>query len=129
MAFTNRDRLRRRLKAIAPEVRKAARAQLKVNAEELVETIKGFAPERDGDLKASIRQQDVSTSGRISRRVSEGGKRAPHAVWVEFGRKDAPPESSGARPHFWPAWRLKRRRFRARMTRAAKRALATAVSK
>lgn len=118
MAFTNRDRLRRKLKAIPVAVRKAAREQLKANAKELVETQKSFAPVDDGKLRDSIKEQDVSTSTRISRRVSAGGRAAPYAKWVEFGHGQAEPH-----PFFWPAYRLKRRRFRARMAKAAKKAI------
>lgn len=118
MGFSNRDRLRRKLKAIPVAVRKAAREQLKANAKELVETQKSFAPVDDGKLRDSIKEQDVSTSTRISRRVSAGGREAPYAKWVEFGHGQAEPH-----PFFWPAYRLKRRRFRARMAKAAKKAI------
>lgn len=122
MAFSNRDRLRRRLRAIPIAVRKAAREQLQKNAEELVQTQKGFAPVDDGALKGTIKQEDVSDSTRISRRISAGGRAAPYASWVEFGHGQAAP-----RPFFWPAYRLKRRRFKARMSRAAKKAVQEAI--
>lgn len=122
--FTNRDRLRRRLKAIPVEVRKAARAQLKANAEQLVETQKRLAPVDTGELKDSIRQQDTSTSTRISRRVSAGRGGVPYAAWAEFGTT-----KNSARPFFWPAYRMLRRRFRARMTRATKKAIQEGASK
>lgn len=122
MAFSNRDRLRRRLKAIPVAVRKAARAQLKANAAELVDTQKRFAPIEDGNLQASIKEQDTSDSTRISRKVSAGGRSAPYASWVEFGHGQAAP-----RPFFWPAYRLKKRRFKTRMSRAAKKAIQEAI--
>lgn len=129
MAFTNRDRLRRKLKSIPVEVRKAARAQLKANAEELVETQKRFAAavfdEPTGQLEGSIRQQDVFTSTRISRRVSASAKDEKgrdRAAWTEHGTSQ-----SGARPFFWPAYRMLKRRFRSRMNRAAKKAVQGAV--
>jgi HK97 gp10 family phage protein len=149
MGFSNRDRLRRKMKAIPGAVRKAAREQLKKNAEELVETQKGFAPVDEGALKASIKQRDVSDSTRISRRVSAGGRSAPYAAWVEFGTGSsdgvAPRQNKnyrrtvvmtkgkrahGAtdpRPFFWPAYRLKRRLFKGRMTRAARKAIKEAI--
>lgn len=122
MGFSNRDRLRRKMKAIPVAVRKAARAQLKANAEQLVETQQRFAPVEDGKLQASIKQQDVSDSTRISRRVTAGGREAPYASWVEFGHGNAAP-----RPFFWPAYRVMKRRFKARMTRAAKKAVQEAI--
>lgn len=120
--FTNRDRLRRRLKAIPVGVRKALKAQNAVNAADLVETQQGFVRVDDGALKASVKHQDVSDSTRISQRVSAGGRAAPHGWWVEVGTSKMP-----AFPFFWVGWRLKRRRYKSRMSRAAKKAIAEAV--
>lgn len=136
MGFTNRDRLRRRMKAIPSEVRKALKAQNAVNAAELVQTIVGFVPKDDGALAASVRHQDVSDSTRISQRVESGGAATTrpvregadatydYALAQEYGTGKMP-----ANPSFWPAWRLKRRRFKTRMSRAAKKAVAAAVTK
>lgn len=122
MAFTNRDRLRRRMKAIPVEVRKALKAQNAQNAADLVDTMKGFAPVQEGALVSSIKHQDVSDSTQISQRVSAGARDAPYASWVEFGTsKNAPA------PFFWPAYRLLRRRMKSRMSRAAKKAVQEAV--
>lgn len=130
MAFTNRDRLRRKMKAIPIEVRKAARAQLEANAEELVETQKRLAAisfdDPTGKLQAGIKQQDVSDSTRISRKVSASAKDdkgRDYAAWVEFGTS-----KNQAAPFFWPAYRLARRKFRSRMTRAAKKAIQESVT-
>lgn len=129
MAFSNRDRLRRRMKAIPVEVRKAAREQLKKNAEELVETQKRFAAmsfkDPTGKLQSGIKQQDVSDSTRISRKVSASAKDEKgrdYAAWAEFGTS-----KSEAAPYFWPAYRLKKRALKTRMTRAAKKAVQGAV--
>lgn len=122
MGFSNRERLRRRMRAIPVSVRKAAREQLKKNAEELVETQKGFAPVDAGALKDTIKQQDVSDSTRISRRVSAGGPGVPYAAWVEFGHGQADPH-----PFFWPAYRLKRKLFKGRMSRAGRKAIKEAI--
>lgn len=122
MAFTNRDRLRRRLKAIPVEVRKALKVQNAQNAADLVDTMKGFAPVQDGALVSSIKHQDVSASTRISQRVSAGARDAPYAAWVEFGTSKNEPH-----PFFWPAYRLMRRRMKSRMNRAAKKAVQGAV--
>jgi len=138
MAFTNRDRLRRRLKAIPVEVRKAAKAQNRANAEELVETIKRFAPpDESGALRASVKNQDVSTSTRIAQQVRAGGTattkpvresaKAPtydYALAQEYGTAKMP-----ANPFFWPSWRSVRKKLKARMTRAAKKAAREAVQK
>lgn len=122
MAFTNRDRLRRKMKAIPVNVRKALREQNAANAADLVQTQKGFVRVDDGDLRDSIEHQDVSDSTRISQRVSAGGRKAPHGWWVEVGTSKMP-----AFPFFWVAWRLKKRRYKTRMSRAGKKAIAEAV--
>lgn len=122
MAFTNRDRLRRKMKAIPIEVRKALKAQNAQNAADLVETMKGFVPVQEGNLVSSIRHQDTSDSTRLSQRVSAGAGDAPYASWVEFGTsKNAP------NPFFWVAFRLYRRRMKSRMSSAAKKAVAQVV--
>lgn len=138
MAFTNRDRARRRLKAIPVEVRKAVKAQNRANAEELVETIKRFAPpDESGDLRASVKNQDVSTSTRIAQQVRAGGaattkpvrksEKAPtydYALAQEYGTARMP-----ANPFFWPSWRSVRKKLKARMSRAGKKAAREAIQK
>lgn len=120
--FSNRNRLRRRLKAIPVGVRKALKAQNAQNAADLVDTMKGFAPVQDGALVSSIKHQDVSDSTRISQRVSAGARDAPYAAWVEFGTSKNP-----ANPFFWPAYRILKRRLKTRMSRAAKKAVQEAI--
>lgn len=151
--FTNRDRLTRRFKSIPIEVRKAVRAQNNANADEMVRVAKGFAEtsRETGELIASIRSHDTTDSTRIRARVSAGAGGAYYARFVEFGtaasdaqigqlykrqkgatrglrRKDKQAHAAtAARPFFWPAYRLLRRRFRARIMRAAKSAIQGAV--
>jgi HK97 gp10 family phage protein len=129
MAFTNRDRLRRRLRAIPAGVRKALKEQNAVNAADLVAVQKSFAAssfsDPTGKIQSSIKHQDVSDSTRISQRVTAGAKDEKgrdYAAWVEFGTS-----KNGARPFFWPAYRLMKRRMKARMSRAAKKAVQEAV--
>lgn len=129
MAFTNRDRLRRRLKAIPVEVRKALKVQNAQNAADLVAVQKSFAAtsfsDPTGKLQAGIRHQDVSASTRISQKVSAGAKDEKgrdYAAWAEFGTSKNDPS-----PFFWPAYRLMKRRMKSRMTRAAKKAVQGAV--
>lgn len=121
----NKARLLRRMQRIPPEVKKALRTQLEKNANELVQTVKNFAPVDDGLLRASVMQEDASDATKISRRVSADAKDEkgrPYGRWVEFGTT-----KSEARPFFWVSYRLKKRRFKSRMARAAKKAIADAV--
>lgn len=131
-------RLSKKLSAIPKEVRRALRAQNGANAEELVQTMKGFSPDGEtGALASSVKTKDVSNSRQIAERVSAGGQPTTkairdsekgtspdydYALAQEFGTEKAP-----AHPFFWPAWRLKRRKFKTRMSRAAKKAVQEAV--
>jgi len=149
MAFTNRDLLRRRLKAIPVGVRKAVRAQLQANAIELRDTARSFVPVDTGQLKENIFAINVSDSTQMSWRVTAGSFYAHYARWVEFGTAASAAQPSrqnrryrrtaimtralgahhatAARPFFWPAYRLKKRAFKARVTRAAKKAMKDAI--
>ena len=121
--FTNKARALKKLRAVPVAARKAMRQQLRANAVELVATMKGFAPVEDGDLRESIDWHDTSDASRISVKVTAGSRKAFYGVWVEFGHGNAAP-----RPFFWPAYRLKRRRFKSRISRAVKKAIAGAVT-
>lgn len=123
-------RLSKKMAAIPKEVRRALRAQNKANAGDLVETMKGFVNVQEGDLVTSIKSKDVSNSREISQRITAGGPTTTkpvrdgasatydYALANEFGTEKMP-----AQPFFWPAWRLKRRAFKNRMSRAAKKAI------
>lgn len=117
-----RAKLGRKLMKLTPAVSRALKAQNAANAAELVETQKGFVRVDDGDLLGTIKHQDTSDGNRISQQVSAGGRKAPHGWWNEVGTVNMP-----AHPFFWVAWRLKRRRFKSRMSRAAKKAIQEAV--
>ena len=129
----------KRIRAIYPAALAAIIAQNEKNAVELVTTMKGFVPVDDGVLQSTIKNKDVSANGRITQRISAGGPlttkpvrnsekgNAPmydYALAQEHGTTDQP-----ASPFFWPAWRLKRRKFRANMNRAAKKAVQGAIKK
>lgn len=116
--FSGKGRLLKRMRATPPAVRRALRAQNAANAAELVATQKGFVRKDEHKLEESIQHQDTSDATRIRQTITAGGRMAPHGWWVEVGTSKMP-----AYPFFWPAWRLKRRRFRMRMTRAGKKAI------
>lgn len=132
--FTNRDRLKRKMLAIPQDVKRAMKVQNAKNAGDLVAVMKGFAPKDDGDLAASITHEEDSDNTRISQRVSAGGAATTrpvrsgasattdYALHQEYGTENQP-----ANPFFWPSWRLMRRRLKARMTRATKKAIQGAV--
>lgn len=149
MAFSNRDRLRKKLKAIPVEARKAVRAQLRANGQELAEMQRRLVPIDEMKLHDSIKSRDVSTSTRIAVRNSAGGARAPHARWVEFGTsaKAAEParqnknfrrtvvmtkpkaahHGTTAQPFFWPSYRALKRKMKRRASAAGLKAIRKAV--
>jgi hypothetical protein len=116
--FSGKERLLARMKRLPPAVRAALIAQNAANAAELTETQKGFVRVDDGDLRESIQHRDATDATRITQVVTAGGATAPHGWWVEAGTSEA-----AAYPFFWPAWRMKRRKFRRRMSMAAKKAV------
>ncbi|WP_312814449.1 HK97-gp10 family putative phage morphogenesis protein [Brevundimonas sp.] len=145
MAFKNRDRLRRRLKAIPVEVRKAVRTQMRANGHELAEMQRRLVPIDEMDLHDSIKSKDVSNSTRIAVRNTAGGSRAKHARWVEFGTSSRAAEPArqnknfrrtkvmtkaktahtgmAAKPFFWPSYRALRRKMKRRTSTAARKAI------
>lgn len=149
MAFSNRDRLRRKLKAIPVEARKAVRAQLRENGHELAEMQRRLVPIKTMALHDSIKTKDVSTSTRIAVRNSAGGAKAPHARWVEFGTaaKAAEParqsknyrrtvvmtkaksahHGTTAQPFFWPSYRALKRKMKRKASAAGLKAIRKAV--
>lgn len=123
--WSNKGRLLRKMSRLPPAVIKAVEVQLAKNADELVATAKGFAPVDEGELRDSIEQRDTSEPGKPRRQVrvtAKDEKGRPYPRWVEHGTKDTP-----ARPFLFPAYRLKRRRFKSRLTRAAKKAIGEAI--
>lgn len=144
-------RLSRKLLRMTPQIEAALKAQNASNAAELVQTVRGFIPVDKGVLRESVRHEDTSTGQRITQTISVGGaattkqvgtrtydrevslgsgdtagrkKKAggegvtyDYALAQEYGTADMP-----ANPALWPAWRLKRRRMKTRMSRAAKKA-------
>lgn len=126
-------RLKRRMAAIPKRVREAAERQLDADADELVAAQKRVAPVAEvdgGELRDSIRKQDASTEGRIARTVLAGGPtttrpvrkgasvKYDYAVGQELGTKKMP-----ANPYFYPPYRARRRKFKARLSAAMKKAI------
>lgn len=126
------DRLKRRFDAIPQAVRDAAKAELERAAQEVVDTMRRFAPVESGDLRDSINwtwgdapagTMTIGTVGgteygalRIT--IYAGGKDAFYARFQEFGTVKMP-----AHPFFYPAWRSKKRKLRGRLSRAISKAI------
>jgi HK97 gp10 family phage protein len=104
------DRLKARLAAIPLAVREAVTPALLKSGQELADRIGVLVPVQHGTLKESIKVNQVSAT-KVT--VSEGGPDASYATFVEYGTKHA-----HAEPHFWPAYRLTKKRIRNRTKRA-----------
>lgn len=124
-------RLTKRLDAIPQKVRETIAPTLEKSGNELVGTMKAFAPEETGDLKASLTVtqggettplysqpggQMVVPLGAVA--ITAGNFRVRYAHLQEYGTKDAP-----AHPFFWPAYRLLKKRMANRTKRALRKAV------
>lgn len=146
----NKDRLFSKLQRMAPEAAKALADESFKAAEEMVATAKSYVPVRHGNLRDSI----VATPGGAvtpsysqpggsqvvpqgAALVTAGNNKVRYPHLVEYGTR--PHENRGkfagttnpgapAQPFFWPAFRLLRRRFRARMSRAMNAAIKKAIA-
>lgn len=126
------DRLKARFDAIPVKVREAATKALEKSAEEIVQTMRRFAPVDEGDLRDSIgwtwgdAPKGTLTIGTVGGReygtlritIYAGGGDAFHASFQEFGTV-----KMAAHPFFFPAWRARKPRIRARISRAISKAI------
>lgn len=110
-------RFQARMRAIPKAAREAVRPALVKGAEEIAGAAKNLAPVDEGDLRDSV---EVTAPGgttpggtalhELQAAVSTDDYKAR---WVEFGTV-----KMAARPFFWPAFRLHRKRAANRIKRA-----------
>ena len=128
--FKGLDALQRKLRDLPTEIKAELQASLEKSGSEMVSLARGLAPVDEGDLRDSI----VMTSaggltpiyggggqtkvGDLAVRVTAGDFFTRYGAHVEYGTK-----TMAARPFFWPAWRVLRRRIRGRTNRAITAAL------
>ncbi|MBB3944760.1 HK97 gp10 family phage protein [Rhizobium skierniewicense] len=116
-------RLRRLPKTVLKEVNKA----IEKDAQEWVNLSQRFVPKDPEDgtpLHDSIRHHETETGGQVVRaggatttRPSAGGK-YDYALAAEFGTV-----KQNAQPFYWPAYRLLKKKFRSRRSRALNKAV------
>lgn len=119
---------KRRLLALPNKVLKETNAAIEKNADEWVRVSRSMAPVDPEDgihLKPSIRHQDSETGGQIvraggeaTRKPTKDGGTYDYAIAQEFGTQDMQ-----ANPFFWPAYRLLRKKFGSRRSRAMSKAI------
>lgn len=144
-----KDELLRKLQRLAPETQEGLEKATGEAAREMVSLARSFVPARTGALRESI----VATPpGQTPPAYAQGGSAVPpgaHAVTagntrvryahlVEYGTKPhinaglfAGSQHPGTppRPFFWTAFRLIRKRFKGRATRAMRKAIKAVTSK
>ena len=124
MTWKGRDKALARMRRLPIEVKSELRRAMETNRTELEDGVKYAAPEDDGDLRESIKSRDTSNDYRISASVTAGDEKAFYARMVEFGT----PRQS-AQPFFYPIIRAKKKRFKARLARAARKGIKKALGK
>lgn len=147
MAFSNRDRLKRKLRSLPAAAEKAVKAQLEKEAADLADLIRRRVPVDTGTLRDSVRvtpgdrplSLKIKAGGETTRKKVRKGVKDVHfakakitggsrgeydyARGVEFGTSEQP-----AQPFFWPSYRQRKRQIRRRMSTAAKRAVRKSAS-
>lgn len=116
--FRNKTHVLRRLRMIPVQARQVAEAQLEKNAEDLLKLQRRLAPVRTGSLRGTLRKEAASTAERVAVKVKVGDGGVPHAAWLEFGTSHMV-----ARPYFFVAYRMLRKRFQSRLRRALRKAI------
>lgn len=150
MALRNRDRLLKKLAELPEAMRKAVGPAMDQGADEIVALQKRLAPKKSGALARSIKKvkgsyrpdnanvrgvgvgsEGIEGDPDLSVHVVAGDAEAFYAAFVEFGTaphvnggKFAGTEHPGAKaqPFFYPAYRALRKRTKARITRAGRKA-------
>jgi len=144
----NVERLKRRLAAIPKAARKEIRAALEKGAQEIKTMARVMAPQDSGDLRESIDytfgeyapansnvRGVVAGAGLadpdLSVTIHAGDAKAFYAAFIEFGTNPHPQggqfagtqhPGTAARPFFFPAYRLLKKRVKSRINRAVRKA-------
>ncbi|KAB2706479.1 hypothetical protein F9L03_02075 [Brucella lupini] len=121
---------KRRMLRLPEKVRKDTNRAIEQNADEWVRVSRSMAPvdPKDGiHLKPSIRHYETETGGQVVRAGGEATTRPvkdgqsatyDYALAQEFGTQEM-----AANPFFWPAYRLFKKKFASRRSRAMNKAI------
>jgi HK97 gp10 family phage protein len=126
MANSGLADFKRRLAALPAAAKKAAVVALDKSADELVTAQRSLAPVERGTLRDSIKW---TRTAELTRTIEAGGQTTTtngydHALGQEFGTQKMP-----ANPFFYPAYRLTKKRIRARIKRAISKGVKDAYAK
>lgn len=147
----NKDKLFSKLKQLAPETAKAIGQEAIKAGSDMVSIARSYVPVDKGDLRDSIvmtpgGQQTPAYSQpggaqvvpEHAALVTAGNSKARYPHLVEYGARahtaggvfeGAAHPGAPAQPFFWPAFRLLRKGFRPRMTRAMNKGIKQALGK
>lgn len=145
----NREKLLKKMAAIPAAVRSAIKQALAEGADQITDEMRRLAPAQSGDLRRSIGStfghyvadnanvRGVTSTAKgadpdLTVTIHAGDERAYYAAFVEFGT--APHLNGGlysgtkhpgskATPFFFPAYRANKRRVKARISRATRKAV------
>ncbi|MBP2550181.1 HK97 gp10 family phage protein [Neorhizobium galegae] len=134
MKFIGLEKMRRRLERIPAEVRKRAKAELMLQGREINMLQRSLVPKDDLTLAGTIRSEPLpdpeigvvirAGGAATTKPVRDSDYAVPeydYALAQEFGREGMP-----ANPFFLPAIRVRKKKARARVRAAVRRALKTA---
>jgi len=117
-------RLKAKLERIPAQVKTAAKGALVQNQEEFATRLAGLIGRGDparGHLADSIEKGNGLHE--LSLTVSLGNVRVPYPAHLEFGHKAPDGSHVPAKPAFYPLLRISRKKFDARVMRAARKAI------
>lgn len=129
MKIQGREKFDRQLAALPGAMKAEIRKALEVSAAETVDLMRRFAPVKSGRLRASINftfgeapkgalasgARSAKADAELSVTMFAGGGETFYARFQEFGTTEMP-----ANPFFFPAYRLGRKRAKARIARSAR---------
>lgn len=125
--FRNKDKLFQALRQTVPAIDGEVRKALAESGDEMVDKVRSLVPVDRGDLRDSVEwnftKQTQAQYSRSPAIIVQEGAETPnddafYARWVEFGTPETRKE-----PHFFPAYRLLRRKLKSRITRAMTKAI------
>lgn len=126
MKIERLDRFKRKLRMLSPATKAEIAIAIQKSADEITDLQKRLAPERTGKLKGSIGNRPVEGTENLAVELHAGGAATTkpvrngasatydYALADEFGTTE-----TTAQPYFYPAYRLGKKRAKARIARAA----------
>lgn len=113
-----------RVARMGPAIKAAVKDANNQNALEFMQAVSSRIPRDTGRLLDSMKKVNV---GEVGVKVELGDTHPYYLNYLEYGHMDHG-KHVPAQPFWWPAWRLMKRRFRGRTSRAGNGAIKKAVA-